>query len=288
MDKIQKNDDKRQDIIDMAETLDSHARTAYSYYLILKQYTDAQSKYPNAMDMSPAFYQIVHSALRNACFMEVAKLYDASAGALSINNLLKECTANKDLFPKYRHAETTDIDGKQYTFEIPFQRRLTPEEEAVWRKTSTEQQQKIADSQRKILSIFSAENEENISVSLDLSFEEFLDLNNILLNSMSKKLENIRIQRNKIYAHNDRNTEKAEHDHMVFYQDIERLIDFAFDFVELILSIFTDEPLSRTYSNIGDWENTLEFTSLGLEYQHIKNEERQNAYMDDFHKQLNN
>lgn len=79
--------------------------------------------------------------------------------------------------------------------------------------------------------------------------------------SLSKKKENIRVQRNKIYAHNDTmrimNEETIYQQNPITYPDIQELIDFALDCIGLILGILTGICPATEYSNIDDWEGTL-------------------------------
>lgn len=79
--------------------------------------------------------------------------------------------------------------------------------------------------------------------------------------SLSKKQENIRVQRNKIYAHNDEKhilaEEKVWDKNPVTYPDIQELIDFALDCTRLILGALTGVSRAVSYGNIDDMEGTL-------------------------------
>ena len=104
--------------------------------------------------------------------------------------------------------------------------------------------------------------------SLDL-FPEYRD---------SKKQENIRVQRNKIYAHNDEKHILAEENvwdkNPVTYPDIQELIDFALDCTRLILGALTGVSRAVSYGNIDDMEGTLMLAKLGLKYQDYEMEQR--------------
>lgn len=96
--------------------------------------------------------------------------------------------------------------------------------------------------------------------------------------SLSKKQENIRVQRNKIYAHNDEKhilaEEKVWDKNPVTYPDIQELIDFALDCTRLILGALTGVSRAVSYGNIDDMEGTLMLAKLGLKYQDYEMEQR--------------
>ena len=56
---------------------------------------------------------------------------------------------------------------------------------------------------RKLFAAFDIPDAGNVPVRVDLTFPEFLDLYQKRFNGLSKKRDNIRMQRNKLYAHND-------------------------------------------------------------------------------------
>ena len=119
----------KETLIKIAEELHHGAFDANAYYLILQQYRKNQREYAEEMKMSPAFYQTIHGALMKACFMEIAKLYDSSNGVVSIGTLLAKCAENQDLFPEYRETMTVEHDGTAFSYQIPYQHQLKPQEE---------------------------------------------------------------------------------------------------------------------------------------------------------------
>lgn len=123
----------KDEILKMTEELYQEAFDANSYYLIMKQYGSNYKEYESASRLSPAFYQIVFNALQNACFMELAKLYEKSNDVFSIGSLVKECENNLSLFPEYRAIEEYEFDGQKYTFQIPYQHELRKEEECFFK-----------------------------------------------------------------------------------------------------------------------------------------------------------
>ena len=260
----------KEKLIKLAEDLYQSAFDANAYYSIMIQYREMSKKYNDEINLSPAFYQVVYEALQKACFMEIAKLYDKTSDAVSIGLLLKYCRDNLDLFPEYRDTVTIKEEGKEYSFQVPYQHYLKPKEECFYKDE--------VKSQREIQKLFAASDYDKVPVRIDLTFSEFLRLYQKRFYSLSKKQENIRVQRNKIYAHNDENhilTEKKVWDkNPVTYLDIQELIDFALDCTRLILGVLTGISRAENYGNIDDLEGTLIFARLGLKYQ---NYERKNA-----------
>ena len=128
------------------------------------------------------------------------------------------------------------------------------------------------------MKIFHVSDFEKMAISVDLTFSEFLELYQKRFRSLSKKQENIRVQRNKIYAHNDEKNilaeEKVWDKNPITYPDIQELIDFALDCTVLILELLTGKLRATSYRNIDDWETTLQLVELGLKYQDYEIEQR--------------
>ena len=119
---------------------------------------------------------------------------------------------------------------------------------------------------------------EKVPVRVNLTFSGLLELYQKRFCSLSKKQENIRVQRNKIYAHNDEKhilaEEKVWDKNPVTYPDIQELIDFALDCTRLILGALTGVSRAVSYGNIDDMEGTLMLAKLGLKYQDYEMEQR--------------
>ena len=269
-------------LIRIAEELHQGAFDANAYYLILQQYRKNQREYAEEMKMSPAFYQTIHGALMKACFMEIAKLYDSSNGVVSIGTLLAKCAKNQDLFPTYRETMTVEHDGTAFSYQIPYQHQLKPEEERFFKDQ--------VESDRKLFAMFDIPDAANAPVRVDLTFPEFLALYQKRFNALSKKRENIRMQRNKLYAHNDEqrilSKENPTDRHPIFYPDVQEMIAFALDCTGLILGVLTDVTRATQYSNIDDWEGTLMLARLGLKYQEYDFQQSEKAFEAEMQRQL--
>lgn len=217
-----------------------------------------------------------------ACFMEIAKLYDSSNGVVSIGTLLAKCKEDQALFPEYRETMTIEHDGTTFSYQIPYQHQLKPEEEHFFKDQ--------VERDRKLFAVFDIPNAANAPVQVDLTFPEFLALYQKRFNALSKKRENIRMQRNKLYAHNDEqrilSSENPTDRHPIFYPDVQEMIDFALDCTGLILGVLTDVNHATQYSNIDDWEGTLMLTRLGLKYQEYDLQQREKAFEAEMQRQL--
>ena len=272
----------KETLIRIAEELHQGAFDAKAYYLIMQQYRKNQHNYAEEMKVSPAFYHTVYDALMKACFMEIAKLYDSSNGVVSIGTLLAKCEENQDLFPKYRETLTVDHDGTTFSYPVPYQHQLKPQEECFFKNR--------VEADRKLFAAFDIPDADNVPVRVDLTFPEFLDLYQKRFNGLSKKRDNIRMQRNKLYAHNDEqrivNSENLPYCYPISYPDVQEMIDFALDCTGLILGILTDVNRAKQYSNIDDWEGTLMLARLGLKYQEYDFQQSEKAFEAEMRRQL--
>ena len=255
LDKVKEEMDK-EILIKYAKELQQEALNANTYYLIMQQYRKNRHVYAEEMEISPLFYQTIYEALFMACFMEIGKLYDNSKNVVSIGFLLKQSEAKIELFPEYRERSSADQRG------IPYQHQLKPGEECFF-----EQQ---IERHRQLLRALNLSNVKE-QVQVDLTFPEFLKLYQLRLNAFSRKIENIRVQRNKLYAHNDvhriMSDEALVERYSLSYQDIRELIELALDCTGLILGVLTGVVPATKYFNIDDWESTLKLVRLGLKYQ---------------------
>lgn len=252
---------EKENLIKFAEHLYQSALDANAYYAIMMQYREMRKKYEDEMKISPAFYQVVYGALQKACFMEVAKLYDATD--VSMKQLLQCCRDNRALFPEYRDIVMVKEDDREYFFQVPYQYHLNSTEECFF-----ENEAKI---KRELCKVFEAPDFEKAPMKVDLTFSELLDVWQKRFHSLNKKQKNIRVQRNKIYAHNDKEysleDEKIWDKNPVTYPEVKDMIDFALDCTRLILEILTGENHAENYGNIDDIEETLILVKLGLQYQ---------------------
>lgn len=259
----------KEELLKLAEELFYEAFKANSYFLIMKQYRNYSEKYKAEMNLSPVFYNTVFNALNVACLMELAKLYDKSEGTFTIGSLLKDCRENISLFSELYFFRWIDEDGEECISELPYQHKVKLGEEYFFERQLR--------GKRDILKLFDAEYSEEMPIAVDLKLSEYLEFYQTKFRALSKKQANIRIQRNKLYAHNDPSKligEDISNKAPVHYSDIQELIDFALGVTQLIIASITGIYKEGQYSDIDDWESTLMLAKLGLKYKLYDLEQR--------------
>lgn len=265
---------EKDDIIIIADELYERALDANSYYAIIMQYSKLKKNYEEEMQLSPAFYNMTISALQKACFMELAKLFEASNEVVSIQGLLKCCDENKMYFSEYREEKNEKIGDEERIKKIPYQHYLRPSEEHFFKEEAAKQ--------REIAKIYGILDDEHFKIKIDMTFSEKLDFYWKCICSYKKKIDSIRIQRNKFYAHNDKmcllSNKSVWEENPVAYKDIKILIDFALECTIFILELLTDIVHTTEYTNIDDLEGTLMLVKKGLKYQKIEMNKQLNKY----------
>ena len=260
------------ELIKIAEYLHQEAFYANCYFEIIQQYYNVRKEYEQEYQLSPAFYNFVLTALQKACLIDVAKLYDKSLNTINIGSLINLCKENLDLFPEYQEQSEIAICGVKHSFNIPYQHYLKPEEECFFMEIVERHKQEIKFWEEfGDTDIFGELSSDFYKTKVELKFSDFLDLYNKRFCSLSKKQEKIRVQRNKIYVHNDKttilDTDSVLKENSIASLDIKEMIEFALDVTILVLNILTGEIIPRGIKNMDDWDNTLYFANLGLKHQ---------------------
>ena len=141
-----------------------------------------------------------------------------------------------------------------------FQHRLKQDEECFYKKEVSEQ--------RDICNILKID---YVHTTVNITFDEIVELYIKKLCSIKPSIENLRIQRNKIYAHNDRQTnfdfKSIYEKNPINKKDADVLIDLALDISCLCVEILTGVSKARSYTNIDDWEASLKMIQIGEQYQ---------------------
>lgn len=103
--------------------------------------------------------------------------------------------------------------------------------------------------------------------------QEYLKKYDTALKNIQPQLDNLKKQRNKVHAHNDRksigNIEEIIEDNPLNLKDIKMLIDLSLDISLLIIGDLTGINKPRLYANINDWENTLKLVEIGEKYRDV-------------------
>ena len=160
----------------------------------------------------------------------------------------------------------TERDGKKHTTQIPFEHQLRKTEECFFKNE--------VESQRNINRILGIENADSIPITIKLKFSDYIELYKKELHSLRPQIDNLTIQRNKIYAHNDGDMkfdfETIYEKYSINYSDIKVLIDFSLDVTRLIIGVLTGVNKAEQYTNIDDWVGTLRLVQIGNKYKDVE------------------
>lgn len=179
----------KDETIHLAMNIYEEALMSSSYYNILKQYEENINLYYDEMNISTGFYHVIHSALIEALFMNLSKIYDENNKSLTLRDLLKELS----------NLSIHDLDDTVKSHYIKnnntFVYRVSTSEECFFKgKVSLFKENcRIANIPYKHTVVY-------------ISLSEFIDFYFKKYHSMHHYISNLIMQRNKIYAHNDRNT----------------------------------------------------------------------------------
>lgn len=255
-------------LVRIAQTLWETTLEANSYYAIIEQINSIGMKYLDEMNYSPAFYTFVDMALRKALFMELAKLYDESKSALNIKELLNHCKNNKSLFSIHREIQYIYEDGIKRELNYRYRHQLKKSEECIINERVKGEVEKHRRSALFILGLT-----DDLPV-VEFTLEEYLELLIKKLRTLNKKRKNLTVLRNKKYAHTDKetihNVDDLYKNNPISSQNVQELLDFSFQVSSFVIESLTGSNVPKKYSNIGDWENTLILTRLGVEYEEIQ------------------
>lgn len=242
------------EIVHLANNIYEEALTAASYWSLINQYQDNVQKYNNEMNYSPAFYHVIYQSLIESLFMNLSKIYDSDNDALTIRTLLSEMNG-------VSLEDFADCVSKTYRFcDNKFQHRLKPEEECLFKEQVAKQR-----------SICNALKIDYVFTEVELSFQQLISFYVKKLHSINPSIQNLINQRNKIYAHNDRNTnfnfEDIYKKNPIKKVDADKLIDTALDISCFCIEVLTGVAKARDYININDWESSLKMITIGQKYQ---------------------
>lgn len=252
---------EKHEILDIALNLYEEAYSVNEYWYLIKQQSMLVDTYNSEMNSSTAFFHIVNSALVEALFIKLAKLYEGGEKAFSIYFLHKVCMENITLFPENRGVEQYEVNGAQYTHTICFSRHIKEDEKRFFQR-ETELSEFLA-------GMLGMENEGVYVEFPDL--KAYLEFYRKKYSSINVFRENLRKQRNDIYAHNSKNVnfqyDLLRKKYPVDCDTIESLIDFALDFTVFCITLLSDVTKPRLPIDIDDLENLLQLARIGMEYE---------------------
>lgn len=253
-----------QELKRLAEKLFEEAFNANMYWSIIKQYHYLFDQYNRELNCSPAFHSVVYRSLVESLMVTLSRLYDENSSAISTQYFYSEIRKQKDLLCEGKGNVKHLLNRNEeqfYVDEVKFQKGVC--EKYSFEYTGT---------------------------TVELTVEKLLELYGKRLKSLKDTVNNLKLQRNKIYAHNDKeidfNIENILNRYPIAEEDVDNLLSFILDFSSFCIELFTG--ISKTYDLVGinDLEITLdlireakiyqetELERLGLDhYRHLESEE---------------
>ncbi len=272
---------KKDELIKLAKNLMTETMYARSYKDILDQYKKNSTPYNQEINFSPAFYGISKMALFEALSIRLARLYDRDKKSAGLGFLMEQAEAHTDFFPKDRGEFIVESDGKEYRSPIPLHHTLREYEKCYFKE-------KVA-REEALLSLFSDPNSEPLhNVTIEVSIEELFNLFHKRFASIQAVCKNLREQRNKIYAHNDKDVnfdaEAVYQNNPLSFEDIDILLEFAEDYTAFCYEYLSGDYASLRIKNIDDWKYTLEYVKKGIAQQKREWKEKYGDNFDPFPK----
>ena len=266
---------EKENLIDLANSFWEESILANSYYEIIKQYRNNYNKYLEEMRYSSAFYTIAYQAICNSLFMQLAKIYDKSKNTINIGFLLEKCSDNIKIFLEYKKIEQIETDGQNENLDISFEHQIKPTEECYFKE--------YIEKERKFQKMFGVD-KIDLPIKINLTIPQYINLYKKRYYALNPKINSFTIQRNKIYAHNDKNLcfniDEILKKNPIFYNDIQELIDYALDVSRFVIECLDGINIPEQYVNINDWESTLKLVQLGSKYQDIEVESQTKEFIE--------
>ena len=105
---------------------------------------------------------------------------------------------------------------------------------------------------------------------IEVTPNEMLGMYKKRFNALGTKIANLTYQRNKLYAHNDKDLnfdfKYFDENKKLCLDDIEALIEYAVDYTMFCYELFTGRKPVIHPEEISDWKNTIDLVGIGLKY----------------------
>lgn len=250
-----------EDIVNIANGIYQEAFYANCCFDLIKQYRKNVKTYKKEMGISSTFYNITYCALQDACIMALARIYDKHSSSCNIDYLWNRCNKNKHLFPEKNVGKISDEIGNKKAFDIPFLHKYSKEEIDLIRKSNKIFSNNI---KNKIKNDTISCDELN-GIYIETTKDDYFILYSLIRKNIQEEEKYLKEQRDKIYAHNDKqvnfNAETILSQYPLDDEKIGNLIKVALDISIFVISTLSKIKKSEKYENIGDWENTLKLIS---------------------------
>lgn len=240
------------ELLEIATNLFEVTRATNSYWKLLQQFRENVQIYTDAMNCSPAFYNTIYRSLVESLYVSLSKLYDWDNRSLTVRVILNNMSVITKQSLHSSVIEKYEFGGGK------FQRTLSLYEEPFFEKEVAGKKQ--------MLKIFGYS---YTNTTVDLTLEETIYLYKKRFKSMQERqiITNLIKQRSKIHAHNDSATnfdfDRVWKEYPLTEANINELIDFAVDFLQFIVEIFSGVHKMVDYVNGDDWEATLKLVCIG-------------------------
>ena len=202
---------------------------AKNYYELLMQYDKCLKENQEIVKFSPAFWGVTKAALSYACLMDVAKLFDNTKNAISIDIFFSK---DSFLYLSKLKSEHTMMKYNLYKMlELPL-------------------------------------DENDYTRYNDLTAQEILGVLGQIKKDLHDKIELLRIYRNKAYAHNDKDRVVSTDDFKdipaIERETMKALIDFAMNTCRIIRYLITGFYGTTQYANINDIHGVFQLLQFGM------------------------
>lgn len=228
---------EKQELINLVESFRYRVKIVACYRRLYSEYCEKIKQLSDGINMTPAFWFITSRAYVHAMMIDLSKLYDNHPNVYGVDHLLELCEKNQSLF-----EEKELPNGERYA---------TAEELAeFWAAYAGEETAPCTDNRH------------------------FLDSLNKKYNQKSQQIDNLRLQRNKLWAHNDSknflNPSALEKEKLLIWADIDDLIDLLIDISNTLLNHLGKEVSGIYPANIDDIQivmNTMQKQAREKKYE---------------------
>lgn len=230
-------------ILKYTKNIHMQALTANSYLFLLKYFNENYKSYIDEINSTPAFWAMTYNSWYDSCFMLLARIFDVSSNVVGIRQLREIVGNNASLLGTEKISfPMREIDEKIFGKEVEVQDAL--------------------------FDILGVEGKRR-KYYFDATGVEMVEIFSKKFTSMSKILDRLRNQRNKIVAHNSGEVEfdenKLKHIKRISLYDEDLLITYALDFTQFIIYAIKNEYLPIKYGNIEDIDFVVQFIHDGYE-----------------------
>ncbi len=269
----------KEELISLAKSLMEETLFANTYYDVLTHYRGKKPKYNNEILISHAFYNTVEMALTEALAIRLSRLYDLNEKSAGLSYLMTMAEKHIQYFPQNKEAQIPGPDGKKETVSFPLTHTLRECEECYFKEK--------VEKEKTLRNLFSyPEGQYSPEITIDVTIEELFKMYRKRLNSLSLKRDHLITQRNKIYAHNDKETnfniDTVYKKNPLSFEDVSALLEFASDYTVFCYEYLSGNHAVLHFNNIDDLENTLVYVEKGMAYQRSEWKEKFGEDFDPF------